>query len=162
MPDRILVLKDASGAEHRAGISRNGMVTVNGAAFRVERAPDGSLDVRAEGGEGHGRVWSVRSGDLVWVFVDGGVFTFAREGAGTRRRAAGSAGSLEAPMPATVRAVRVQPGDAVRRGDVLVLLEAMKMELPVRAGTDGRVAEVRCREGEMVQAGQLLVRMEAG
>ena len=159
MAERILMLKDATGAEHRAAISRDGVVMVNGSAFRIERAPDGSLDVRT-GADERRRVWSVRSGDLIWIFLDGDVFTFEPEGTAARRRGAGYAGSLEAPMPATVRAVRVKPGDAVSRGDVLVLLEAMKMELPVRAGTDGRVAEVRCQEGEMVQAGQLLVRME--
>ena len=41
-------------------------------------------------------------------------------------------------MPATVRRIEVKPGQAVRRGDVLIVLEAMKMELPVRATVTGQ------------------------
>jgi 3-methylcrotonyl-CoA carboxylase alpha subunit len=75
-----------------------------------------------------------------------------------RRRAASTAGqALIAPMPATVIKVQVRAGDAVKKGDVMVVLEAMKMELPLRALGDGVVAAVRCREGELVQADATLV-----
>jgi biotin carboxyl carrier protein len=60
-------------------------------------------------------------------------------------------------MPATVIKVQVKPGDAVKKGDIVVVLEAMKMELPVRALGDGVVAAVCCREGELVQADATLV-----
>jgi oxaloacetate decarboxylase alpha subunit len=63
-------------------------------------------------------------------------------------------------MPATVLKIGVGAGDAVRKGDVIVLLEAMKMELPVRAMADGVVAAVHCREGELVQADAPLVEMQ--
>src|SRR5262249_42793244 len=77
-----------------------------------------------------------------------------------RRRAAISGqDTLTAPMPATVIKVRVQPGDAVKKGDVVVLLEAMKMELPVRAPGDAVVASVHCQEGELVQADAVLVEL---
>ena len=77
----------------------------------------------------------------------------AREPVSTRRRsAAATGGALTAPMPATVIKVQVKPGDAVKKGDVVVVLEAMKMELPIRALGDASVAAVRCREGELVQA----------
>jgi acetyl-CoA carboxylase biotin carboxylase subunit len=75
-----------------------------------------------------------------------------------RRRATTSAGrDATAPMPATVIAVRVKPGDAVKKGDVVVVLEAMKMELPLRALGDGVVSAVRCRAGELVTADATLV-----
>jgi len=74
----------------------------------------------------------------------------------TRRTGAGE-GSLVAPMPATVIKVNARPGDAVRKGDVVVLLEAMKMELPLRAAADAKVAAVNCREGELVQSEAVLV-----
>ena len=74
------------------------------------------------------------------------------------RRATTSAGrDLTAPMPATVITVQVKPGDAVKKGDIVVVLEAMKMELPLRALGDGVVSAVRCREGELVQADATLV-----
>jgi len=60
-------------------------------------------------------------------------------------------------MPARVVKVLVHPGDNVRRGDTLVLLEAMKMELPVRALDDARIVAVHCRDGELVQAEAPLV-----
>ena len=60
-------------------------------------------------------------------------------------------------MPATVITVRVKPGDAVKKGDIVVVLEAMKMELPLRALGDGVVSAVRCREGELVPADAPLV-----
>src|SRR5262249_44409857 len=56
--------------------------------------------------------------------------------------------SLSAPMPATVIRVLVAPGQAVKKGDVLAVLEAMKMELPIRSLSDGTVKAVRCQEGD--------------
>ena len=79
----------------------------------------------------------------------------------TRRRSGStSASALIAPMPATVTKVRVKPGDAVRKGDAVVLLEAMKMELPLRAPADATVAAVHCREGELVQGDAVLVELQ--
>ena len=77
--------------------------------------------------------------------------------AASRRRAASAAQALVAPMPGTVIKVQVTPGDAVKKGDVVVVLEAMKMELPLRALGDGIVSAVRCRQGDLVQADATLV-----
>jgi acetyl/propionyl-CoA carboxylase alpha subunit len=75
-----------------------------------------------------------------------------------RRRAGESAsGGVTAPMPATIIKVCVKPGDAVKKGDTLLVLEAMKMELPIRAPGDGTVSSVCCREGELVQADKVLI-----
>jgi 3-methylcrotonyl-CoA carboxylase alpha subunit len=63
-------------------------------------------------------------------------------------------------MPATVIGIPVKPGDRVSRGQTLVLLEAMKMELPLRASGDGIVRAIHCREGELVQPGANLVEIE--
>jgi acetyl-CoA carboxylase biotin carboxylase subunit len=78
-----------------------------------------------------------------------------------RQRSGGStAGALTAPMPATVLKVNVRQHDRVKKGDMVVLLEAMKMELPVRSPADATVAAVLCREGELVQADATLVELE--
>src|SRR5262245_61108475 len=75
-----------------------------------------------------------------------------------RKSSRGSAGkTLVAPMPATVIKIHVKPGDEVKKGDAVVVLEAMKMELPVRALADATIAAVCCREGELVQADATLV-----
>ena len=60
-------------------------------------------------------------------------------------------------MPATVITVNVAVGDAVVKGAIVVVVEAMKMELPLRALGDGVVSAVRCREGDLVQADASLV-----
>jgi biotin carboxyl carrier protein len=62
-------------------------------------------------------------------------------------------------MPATVVKVLVAPGQAVRHGDTLLLVEAMKMELPIRAPGDAIVKAVHCREGDLVQPDRTLVEL---
>jgi acetyl/propionyl-CoA carboxylase alpha subunit len=106
-----------------------------------------------------------------WVFLDGEVYELSVDQAGPpravaatagggRRRATAHHGSLSAPMPATVRKINVAPGTTVKKGDTLLVLEAMKMELPVRAPSDGIVTSISCREGQLVQPGVGLVELE--
>jgi propionyl-CoA carboxylase alpha chain len=68
-----------------------------------------------------------------------------------------AAGSLTAPMPGTVVRVDATAGAAVCAGDVLLVLEAMKMEHVVRAPGDGTVEQVHVESGEQVAAGDVLV-----
>lgn len=97
-----------------------------------------------------------------WAFADGhvyrGDFSGRREGS---RRAARVCGpqTLTAPMPATVIKVLVQAGASVKKGDTVILLEAMKMELPLRAPADATVIAIHCREGELVQPDTALVEL---
>jgi biotin carboxyl carrier protein len=63
-------------------------------------------------------------------------------------------------MPATVIRVLVAPGQAVKKGDVLAVLEAMKMELPIRSLSNGIVKAVRCQQGDLVEADQELIELE--
>jgi len=95
-----------------------------------------------------------------WVFWNGRVFRLdvsTRESARRRGDRGGTRQTVTAPMPAKVVAINVKQGDAVKKGDTVVLLEAMKMELPVRASGDGVVAAVRCAPGDLVQADAPLV-----
>ena len=71
-----------------------------------------------------------------------------------------TAASIVAPMPGTVIAVRVREGDEVDAGQVLVVLEAMKMENTVPAPTTGRVARVLVAQGQQVQRAEILVELE--
>ena len=93
------------------------------------------------------------------MFLDGNVYEFDVQRAG-RRKASAHHGTLSAPMPATVIRINVAAGAVVKRGDTLLVLEAMKMELPVRAPADGTVKSVSCKAGELVQPGAALVEME--
>ena len=104
------------------------------------------------------------------VAVDGETRTIRRAGETWRLRlpdpgAAGdddadAGGSLIAPIPGQVTAVNVAPGDHVTRGEVLVILEAMKTVFRLPAKADAVVATVDCAVGEMVQDGQVLVTFE--
>ena len=107
--------------------------------------------------------YAVASAQSCWVFLDGRVYVVEPSGpAGavrTRRRGDDHT-ALSAPMPATVVAIAVEAGQPVANGDVLIVLEAMKMELPIRAPRDGIVRTIACRPGELVQPGAQLLELE--
>jgi 3-methylcrotonyl-CoA carboxylase alpha subunit len=104
------------------------------------------------------RLYAVAAGGATWVFHDGVAYEISDQTPARKR--AGAHESLTAPMPATVIEVKVAPGAVVKSGDILLLLEAMKMELPVRAPSDGRVSAVNCRAGDLVQPGASLIELE--
>ena len=72
--------------------------------------------------------------------------------------AAPSAGAktVECPMPGTILDIRVNPGDAVKAGQVLLILEAMKMENEIMSGLEGTVTSVNTAKGDSVNTGQIL------
>jgi acetyl/propionyl-CoA carboxylase alpha subunit len=130
--------------------------------------PDLPEDVRRRAAAGlapAGSPWFEDGGGPLPVVADGLVLY---EGwqyavAGEQDQAAGAAlaaGALEAPMPGTVLRVDVAPGEPVRAGQTLVVLEAMKMELSVAAPADGTVRDVHVAAGQLVARGQALVALE--
>jgi len=131
-----------------------------------DATPD--ADVRARGPhtfalerEGRSRLFHcVQDGDVVHLFWDGRPYELRIEREGARPSQRHSAGGLEAPMPGRVIKVNVAVGDPVKRGQELVVVEAMKMENAIRAPHDGRVARLEARVGEMVSPGTLLVEIE--
>ena len=127
--------------------------------FRVEIDGDRVL-VDGQPVEIPARAYAVADGDKRWVFLDGETYELEVQRPG-RKRSAGHHGSLSAPMPATVVRVNIEAGARVKKGETLLVLEAMKMELPVRATSDGTVTAVNCRVGELVQAGVALVEIDA-
>ena len=74
---------------------------------------------------------------------------------------AGAAGSVvvNAPMPGNILDVKVKPGDSVKAGDTLLILEAMKMENEISAPQDGTIASIDVRKGDVVDSGALLCTM---
>jgi biotin carboxyl carrier protein len=103
---------------------------------------------------------SHRQGDERQVWVNGRTFTYQRQRPRSAGSAAASAGSLAATIPAVVSEVLVQVGDAVTAGDKLILLESMKMVIPIKAPYDGTVTAVACTAGDSVQAGVPLIEIE--
>jgi acetyl-CoA carboxylase biotin carboxyl carrier protein len=67
---------------------------------------------------------------------------------------------VEAHIPGTVWKIECELGQSITEGDTLVILESMKMEMPVEAEDDGVVKEIRCEEGQSVSEGDTLVVLE--
>jgi biotin carboxyl carrier protein len=101
---------------------------------------------------------AARAGDVVWVSLAGELFAFRIvTDAGKPRGSSRAQDALTPPMPATVVRVAVGVGDAVSEGDTVVVLEAMKMELAIRAPIAGTVRAVHCKAGDLVQPGLVLL-----
>jgi len=64
---------------------------------------------------------------------------------------------VPAHITGTVWKIETKVGEQVKTGDVLVILESMKMEMPVEAPEDGKVSEIRCKEAQPVNEGDVLV-----
>ncbi|GAV23011.1 biotin/lipoyl-containing protein [Carboxydothermus pertinax] len=81
-------------------------------------------------------------------------------GASMPFKANGAASGVKAPMPGVVVAIKVKPGDTVGPQDVVITIEAMKMENEITAGRSGMVEQILVAEGDTVQAGQLLITLK--
>jgi acetyl-CoA carboxylase biotin carboxyl carrier protein len=68
--------------------------------------------------------------------------------------------NLAAHITGTVVKIEKRPGDAVAPGEPVVVLESMKMEMPLEATSAGKVKEIRCREGQAVSEGDVLAVIE--
>lgn len=145
--------------EWTADVSGAAVTIDEAAAFQVRDAADGHWHVTADGQAIIDAV-AARDGEVVWVAIDGELFALHVDDSGAVSGQTRGRDSLAAPMPATVVRVVAGPGARVARGDTLVVLEAMKMELAVRAPADGVVKAVHCKEGELVQPGVALVDFE--
>ncbi|HEY6066689.1 MAG TPA: biotin/lipoyl-containing protein [Thermoanaerobaculia bacterium] len=104
-------------------------------------------------------VRTARRGDRAFVWCAGQVFEVRRAPAravGKSRAAPESHAGLVAPMPGRIRKTLALPGEAVVRGQVVLVLEAMKMEHAIRAPKDGVITKLEHREGDLVEAGEML------
>jgi len=102
----------------------------------------------------------VRDGDVIHLFWRGTAYRIEEDGESSRSAHRAVSGALEAPMPGRVIVVRVEPGQAVTKGQEVLVVEAMKMENVLRAPRDGTVKSVAARPGDMVSPGVVLVELE--
>lgn len=155
----------ANGKNYTLTLDRDGdqlRAVLDGDTHAVEVLDEqpGQLTLRLDGR----RVtlyWAVDGPDT-WVSMGGCTFRLGRPIPRSQRRAAESDGSenVRAPMPAQVRAVLVQPGDAVEKGQTLLLLEAMKMEIRVKSPLAGTITRLLAAENQTVDRDQPLVEIE--
>ena len=120
----------------------------------VHRADDGWIDLTADGLR-H-RLHVFRHGQSVWVQGPSGDVALTAVARFPSAEPELVAGGLVAPMPGTVLAVHVTAGDAVTAGQLLMIVEAMKMEHRITAPHAGVVRDVRARRGDQVSGGDLL------
>jgi biotin carboxyl carrier protein len=132
---------------------------MSGSSFDV--TPLGASRYRVSQGTRQWLAYGIATRDERWVFFDGHVYVIDVSPPSRRKARHGhDESALASPMPATVVMINVQPGQQVEKGDLLVMLEAMKMELPVKAPRDGRVTALNCKSGELVQPGVPLLELE--
>jgi 3-methylcrotonyl-CoA carboxylase alpha subunit len=124
--------------------------------YRVER--DGPL-IRLDGRSFKAR--AVRDGSQWHVFCNGGYRRLALKADLQAPEDAAAGGSLAAPMPGKVIQVMVEAGARVKKGQPLLILEAMKMEHTITAPADGMVKEINFAAGEQVLEGAELITLES-
>jgi biotin carboxyl carrier protein len=148
-----------AGTTYSVEILGGGAVRVDGQLLQVDALGDARCLVTREDGT-HAVVAHAGTTAAPWLFAMGqaGQVDVVPDGARPRSSAAAS-DDMTAPMPATVVSIAAAPGTRVVAGDPVVVLEAMKMELVVRAPRDGDVSAVHCRVGELVQPGTLLAEL---
>ena len=136
------------------------IATVNGKTVTVQvvRAADGRMDLLGDGQ----RVTAHVSSDMAkrWVTGNGQTLMLTKTSGAKQGVRHDHAGGLIAPMPGQIRSVAVSVGDAVKKGQTLLTMEAMKMEIRIQALKDGLVKSVSVVQGQTVEREQILVEVE--
>lgn len=95
-----------------------------------------------------------------WVTINGETILLTKTSGAKQGVRHDHAGGLIAPMPGQVRSVNVSAGDDVKKGQTLLTMEAMKMEIKIQALMDGKVKSVFVSQGDTVEREQILIEME--
>ena len=141
-------------------------VTIDGKVYTVTRAALVASQFRFEIDGRRSVAYIAYNGDRRYVALDGDTWRLSRVSQDQPLRKSGQAGlgggqgTLEATMPGQVLDILVAEGDAVEQGQILILLEAMKMELRIIAPDNGVIRRVHCGVGQVVERGQMLVELE--
>jgi acetyl/propionyl-CoA carboxylase alpha subunit len=131
--------------------------TVNVQVIRADVA-NGRMDLLVDGQ----RVTAHVSSDMAkrWVTVGGQTMMLMKTSGAKQGVRHEHAGGLIAPMPGQIRSVSVGVGEAVKKGQTLLTMEAMKMEIRIQALRDGKVKSVFVAQGQTVEREQILIEVE--
>ena len=138
----------------------NFIAVINGKTVNVQivRAANGRMDLLVDGQ----RVTAQVSSDMAkrWVTVNGQTLMLTKTSGAKQGVRHDHAGGLIAPMPGQIRSVAVSVGETVKKGQTLLTMEAMKMEIRIQALKDGAVKSVSVVQGQTVEREQILVEVE--
>ncbi len=138
----------------------NYVATMDGKTVSVQviRAEDGRMDLLIDGQRVNAHV----SSDMAkrWVTINGQTIMLTKTSGAKQGVRHDHAGGLIAPMPGQVRSVSVSVGDVVKKGQTLLTMEAMKMEIRIQALKDGRVTALHAAQGQTVEREQILIEVE--
>ncbi|HWL85644.1 MAG TPA: biotin carboxylase N-terminal domain-containing protein [Polyangiaceae bacterium] len=147
------------------------VIPLDRASYRVTLGDGHALDVHAVETAGtsvrytQGTVRKTarfgRAGDTLWLDANGEIATYVDRTYRPAETTEGADGIVRATMDGKIVRTAVAPGETVAKGDVLVVVEAMKLELELTATIAGTVAEIGVRAGEQVATGQVLARIDA-
>lgn len=169
MSDLRLRRGEAAFGIHAAHEGERTTFTIRRATGETEHAETQvPLDVRRlrpgefviDGPAGPRRGHAVRQGDQVWVQFAGTVYRFDVERGPARKRAGAGHAEIAAPMPGQVLRVLVAVGDRVEKGQTLLVVEAMKMQIELAAPHSGTVASLSAAPGDKVMPGVVLADVE--
>ena len=144
-----------------AGSDKSYRVDIGGKTVDVEiiQVRDGQLELLIDGQRVIAYVSS--EGAKRWVTINGQTFVLIKAMAAKRRSAGHDhASELAAPMPGQVRSVNVSEGETVTKGQTLLVLEAMKMEIRIQAPVNGKVKKLYVNQGQTVEREQILIEIE--
>jgi 3-methylcrotonyl-CoA carboxylase alpha subunit len=150
---------DTPDTRHQVQLRRDA-VYVDGIPIQVRKLAAGSF-MGSHGGLNE-RLRAVAHGDTVYVQMRGRSVTLNRVDP-TRAAAGGAsagAGASHAPMPGVVVSLLVSAGQQVARGDALLVIESMKLQMTISATLDGEVAELPLAVGQTFQRNDILVRLK--
>lgn len=94
-----------------------------------------------------------------WVTINGQTILLTKTSGAKQGLRHDHAGGLTAPMPGQIRSVNIKEGDEVKKGQTLLTMEAMKMEIKIQALMDGKVKSVFVSQGDTVEREQILIEM---
>jgi biotin carboxyl carrier protein len=151
---------NAPSQRHQASL-RGDLAQVDGAHVPIRAAGAGAFVVQVDGRSE--RLYAKAHGDAVFVQLKGRSWRLDRVDPtrSTSAAAAGAAGAAQAPMPGVVVSLHAALGQTVQKGDPLLVIESMKLQMTIEAAADGVVTEMPFTVGQTFQRGAVLVRTAA-